>query len=112
MPFPVRGLLRQLKISGLWCNLIEITCAKPFVPTRVVILDNLRIEVRPLLIRWRVGSYLLPKSIMSFYQTARNVRLDTDNQTLKAECKGSDGKYHPTSIDLSMYLGNHGGSFL
>ncbi|KIM73641.1 hypothetical protein PILCRDRAFT_828935 [Piloderma croceum F 1598] len=49
---------------------------------------------------------------MSFYETSRNVRLDEDNRTLRAECKGSDGKFHPTSIDLGMHLGNHNGSFV
>jgi len=49
---------------------------------------------------------------MSFYETSNNVRLDTDNKTIRAECKGPDGKFHPSSIDLSMYLGNHNGSFV
>jgi hypothetical protein len=48
---------------------------------------------------------------MSFYETSRDVRLDEDIRTLRAECKGPDGKYHPTSIDLSMHLGNDDGSF-
>jgi hypothetical protein len=49
---------------------------------------------------------------MSFYETSRNVKLDEDNRTLRAECKGPDGKFHPTSIDLGMHLGSHNGSFV
>ena len=69
-------------------------------------------EIRPLFIRWRSDSCLLPIDIMSFYETSKNVSLDQDNKTLRAECKGPDGKVHPSSIDLSIYLGNHNGSFV
>ncbi|KZP30801.1 Cyanovirin-N [Athelia psychrophila] len=48
---------------------------------------------------------------MSFYESSLNVDLDSDKKTLRADCKDSAGRYHPSSIDISQYLGNHDGSF-
>lgn len=49
---------------------------------------------------------------MSFYDTSLNVRLDDDNKTLRADCADVDGHYHPSSINISQYLGNHNGCFV
>ena len=49
---------------------------------------------------------------MSFHKSARNIHLDQDGHTLRAELQDSQGNWKAASVDMDKYLGNENGKKL